>query len=132
MRAQRLYNNHKWPNPVVLKITNVKPALVPPNVETVRVSEILPDGTATFIGNLKYMGKAKLVEVGFQYRPYAGFVEELYDDTWIETEFIALKNSGEYQIKLKGLQKDKTYQFRAAVKHPLIIVYGDIKRFSVQ
>jgi len=26
MRAQRLYNDRKWPNPVVLKITNVKPA----------------------------------------------------------------------------------------------------------
>ncbi|MEK7407438.1 MAG: alpha-L-fucosidase [Acidobacteriota bacterium] len=28
MRAQRLYNDRKWPNPVVLKITNVKPAPV--------------------------------------------------------------------------------------------------------
>jgi alpha-L-fucosidase len=27
MRAQRLYNDRKWPNPVVVKITNVKPAI---------------------------------------------------------------------------------------------------------
>jgi alpha-L-fucosidase len=28
-RAQRLYDDYKWPNPVVLKITNVKPVLQP-------------------------------------------------------------------------------------------------------
>jgi alpha-L-fucosidase len=30
MRAQRLYNDRKWPNPVVVKLTNVTPALRPP------------------------------------------------------------------------------------------------------
>jgi alpha-L-fucosidase len=30
MRAQRLYNDRQWPNPVVLKLTDVKPALPPP------------------------------------------------------------------------------------------------------
>ena len=34
MRAQRIYNNHKWPNPVVVKLENVKPALEPLSVET--------------------------------------------------------------------------------------------------
>ena len=29
VRAQRLYDDYKWPNPVVLKITNVKPAALP-------------------------------------------------------------------------------------------------------
>ena len=29
VRAQRLYNDHKWPNPVVVKLTNVKPAEIP-------------------------------------------------------------------------------------------------------
>jgi len=27
MRAQRIYNNSKWPNPVVIKITHAQPAL---------------------------------------------------------------------------------------------------------
>jgi alpha-L-fucosidase len=26
VRAQRLYNDHKWPNPVVVEITHAKPA----------------------------------------------------------------------------------------------------------
>ena len=130
-RAQRLYNNSKWPNPVVLRLTNVKPALRPPVVETVEASEILPDGTMTLKGNLKDLGKAKIVQAGFNYRRYAGFVEELYDDTWLQSEFITLKDTGEYEIKLKGLKKDQTYQYRAAVKHPRITMYGDIKRFKV-
>jgi len=27
MRAQRIYNNHEWPNPIVIKLENVKPAI---------------------------------------------------------------------------------------------------------
>jgi len=131
VRAQRLYNNSKWQNPVVLKITNAKPALAPPKVETVEAPKILTDGIL-LEGKLKDMGNTELVKAGFQYRPYAGFVEQLYDDTWMETEFIGLKNVGKYQIKQKGLEKDQIYQFRAAIKHPLITVYGDIVRFSVR
>ena len=34
-RAQRLYNNHKWHNPVVVKLENVTPAVeTPPYAET--------------------------------------------------------------------------------------------------
>jgi alpha-L-fucosidase len=36
MRAQRLYNDRKWPNPVVLKLTHVKPALTTPPIATSR------------------------------------------------------------------------------------------------
>ena len=133
VRAQRLYNNYKWSNPIVLKITNTEPALVPPSIETVEVSEFYPqDGGAALKGNLKDPGGSEILKVGFLYRPFAGFVQQLYDDTWTETEFITTKNSGEYQIKLKGLKRGKTYQFRAVVKHPLITIYGDIKKFSVR
>lgn len=131
-RAQRLYNNSKWPNPVVLKLTNVKPALAPPIVETVKAYVVLGQAQATLKGNLKDLGKAELVKVGFEYRPYAGFVEELYSDTWMESEFITVKNLGEYEIKIEGLKKNQTYQFRAAVKHPHITMYGDIKKFKVE
>ena len=132
VRAQRLYGNNKWPNSIVLRITNAKPALIPPSVETVEASKILPDGTIALKGNLKDLGKAKLVEVGFQYRLKVKGVEKFCGDIWMDTEFIALKNVGKYQIKLKDLRLGKTYQFRTAVKHPLITMYGDIKQFLVQ
>lgn len=130
-RAQRLYNNSKWPNPVVLRLTDVKPALKPPLFETLEASKISAEGTAIIKGILKDLGDAESVEAGFGYRPYAGFVEELYDDTWLESEFIVLKDVGEYEIKLKGLKKQQEYQFRAAVKHPRITMYGNIKGFKV-
>jgi len=131
VRAQRLYNNSKWPNPVVLRLTDVKPALKPPLFETLEASEISAEGMATLKAGLKDLGDAESVEVGFGYRPYAGFVEELYDDTWLESEFITLKDTGEYEIKLKGLKKQQEYQFRAAVKHPRITMYGNIEKFKV-
>ena len=43
MRAQRIYNNNKWHNPLVLKITNAEPALVPPIVETVNTEKTTQD-----------------------------------------------------------------------------------------
>ncbi|MSV28257.1 MAG: alpha-L-fucosidase [Bryobacterales bacterium] len=33
-RAQRLYTDRRWPNPIVLKITNAEPGLTPPEVVT--------------------------------------------------------------------------------------------------
>ena len=132
VRAQRLYNNSKWPNPVVIKMTHVMPALVPPQIETKTVSDISSDGKALLIGELIDMGKADLVKVGFQYRPYAGFVEELYDDTWQETVLMEFKKTGEYQIQIEGLEKGATYQARAVVKHPLISIFGEIEKFTVQ
>ena len=56
MRAQRLQDNSKWPNPVVLKITDVKPALKPPQVVTSNAK--WAGGMATFSGELKEMGSA--------------------------------------------------------------------------
>ena len=70
MHAQRLQDNSKWPNPVVLKITGVKPALTPPRVLTSGAK--WSGGTATFSGELKEMGNASSLEVGFEYRSIAG------------------------------------------------------------
>lgn len=130
-RAQRLYNNSKWPNPVVLRLTNVRPALIPPKVETLEAIDITPDGTATLRGKLIDSAGAKSLKAGFQYRPYAGFVEELYDDTWLQTKFIEVSDAGEYQITIKGLKYKQQYQFQALVKHPRITMYGNIKKFKV-
>jgi alpha-L-fucosidase len=33
-RAQRVYDNYKWPNPITVKLENIEPALDPPQVET--------------------------------------------------------------------------------------------------
>src|SRR5262249_45382628 len=67
-RAQRLYTDRRWPNPVVLKITNVEPGLAPPEVQTGSARWDAATGTATLSGKLLNLGKVNQVEVGFQYR----------------------------------------------------------------
>ena len=131
VRAQRIYNNHKWHNPIVLKISNVEPAFEPPVVVTLdsRVTEQGGYERLTFIGEVIKTGDADRVKAGFQYREYAGFVEELYSDEWQETESIE-HTSGEFGLKPTIKKDGKTYQYRAFIQHPKLRVYGDIKRIT--
>lgn len=127
VRAQRIYNNHQWHNPVVLKITHAEPALVPPAV--------LTSGAETNVQNLLLKGEvlktgdAEKIKAGFQYREYAGFVEELYSTEWKESKTVESMN-GKFEIKLPVQKTGKTYQYRAFVDHPKLRVYGDIKRVN--
>ena len=38
MATQRLQDNFRWPNPAVIKLTNVEPAFAPPQVETLKAT----------------------------------------------------------------------------------------------
>ena len=132
VRAQRIYNNHKWHNPIVLKITNAQPALNPPAVKT-KTSKITSQGNVNklvFQGELFETGDAEKLKVGFQYREYAGFVEELYSDKWQETDKIERTEKGDFEFKTNFKKEGKTYQFRAFVEHPKLRIYGDILRVN--
>ena len=131
VRAQRIYNNHKWPNPIVLKITNAEPALKPPVVIT-KDAKVIPGDNSnklTLTGELIDSGDSDKIKVGFEYREYAGFVEELYFEGWNETETIEI-TKGEFSLKLPFNRQGKTYQIRAFAQHPKLRVYGDIIRVS--
>lgn len=127
VRAQRIYNDHKWPNPIVLKLSNVRPALEPPHVLTVGAVKDA-SGKVNFQGSVPHAGDESLLKVGFQFREFAGFVEELYNDTWKETETIKISD-GDFGLKTE-LEKGKTYQYRAFVDHPKMRIYGDIRRIQ--
>jgi alpha-L-fucosidase len=132
VRAQRIYNNHKWHNPLVLKITNAEPALDPPAVATIGAQKQEKNGTESlqFQGEILKTGDAEKFEVGFQYRKYAGFVEELYSDQWIETEKTEVSHTGYFWQETPPLEKGKEYQYRSFIEHPRLRVYGDIKRMK--
>ena len=131
-RAQRLYNNHKWHNPVVVKLEHVEAALeTPPNVETVRASAD-GAGKVTFTGKLTDLGGAEAVEVGFEYQEYLGFAEAMYNTTWIAGGLQQHRDTGTYQSTVDGLKPGQEYQFRAFVKHPKLIIRGDHKRVRVK
>uniref|UniRef100_UPI003217C0FE alpha-L-fucosidase n=1 Tax=uncultured Draconibacterium sp. TaxID=1573823 RepID=UPI003217C0FE len=129
VRGQRIYNNHKWPNPIVLKITNAQPALEPPVVvtQTTEINVLRDYERLFFNGEVINTGDAEKIKVGFQYREYAGFVEELYSDEWKETETTEI-SVGQFKIKAPLLKKGKTYQYRVFADHPKLRVYGDIKK----
>lgn len=127
VRAQRIYNNHKWHNPVVLKITNAEPALEPPVVTTHPAHKGRED-KLVLNGEILKTGDAKNLKAGFQYRKFAGFVEELYSDEWRETEIIETDGTGRFSIK-PGIKKEGAeLQIRAFVEHPRMKVFGDIVR----
>lgn len=129
MRAQRLYNNHKWPNPIVVRLQNVEPALDPPFVNTISAT---PVGERIMLkGELVKKGDGERFEVGFLYRPYAGFAENLTGESWSYSHFIEIDDIEKFNIGINELNPGIDYEYRAVVRHPKIEIKGDIKRFKM-
>ena len=124
-RAQRIYNDRRWPNPVVLKITNAEVGMEPPRVITSGAEWSPGAKTATLRAELKALGKVDSVEVGFQYRRRKTSAEMYEDDfPWQDTGMVSKTNLGVYSAEAKGLDSGRPYEYRAVVKHPLITLFG--------
>ena len=103
-RAQRLYNNHKWHNPVVVKLQHVKPAITtPPYAETVRAT-VEGDGVAVLEGKLIELAGAEEVEVGFELQEYLGFAEAMYNTKWTATSTLQLEQARQFSTARQGTQ----------------------------
>jgi alpha-L-fucosidase len=132
MHAQRLVDNSRWPNPVVVKITHVKPALTPPRVETIQAVWNSTSGVARLEGNLRDLGKAASLEVGFEYRDITGLDTNERTGAWTATPLASRAVAGSFSAEVGGLKPGNTYEYRAVVKHPLLTLYGLDKRLSVK
>ncbi len=130
MRAQRLYNDRKWPNPVVIKLTHVKPALVPPRVETLKVTGSAAKGTVELQCRLHSLGDAKAVEACAEYRDITGLDVNERLENWLATPVVSRTAIGEFVIPVNGLQPGRAYELRAKVKHPLLTVFGSEVSFK--
>jgi alpha-L-fucosidase len=130
-RAQRLYTDRRWPNPLVLKITNALPGLTPPEVETAGAEWLASTRTATLHAKLLSLGNVREVEAGFQYREKKGGTD-LSEKTepWSDLPGIARTSTGEFSYALTQLVPGRTYEYRARVRHPLITMYGQEKTFT--
>jgi alpha-L-fucosidase len=124
MRAQRLYNDRRWPNPVVIKLTEVEPALVPPQVETLKAVRDPASGAVKLHGRLLSLGDAKSLEVSAQFRDITGL--DIYErlENWESTAAFSISSAGSFTIAVDALQAGRPYELRAKVKHPLLTVYG--------
>lgn len=130
MMAQRLYNDRKWPNSLVVKITKVSPGMKLPAVATGRGSRT--SGGAALEGQLVSLGEAPAVEVSFQYRRRKGTEDLLKQEApWKTTPPARLTAPGPFTATISGLEAGVIYEFRSVVKHPLITLYGEEKPLAV-
>lgn len=132
MFTHRLQDNSKWPNPIVLKITHVKPAFTPPKVETSNASFDRATRTATLSGRLTDLGKAPSLVVGFQYRSIIGLDASDRSIPWQEGPTQTMTAPGAFSLKVPGLNPDGIYEFRAYAHHPVLTIYGADQRLSMK
>lgn len=129
-RAQRLYTDRSWPNPIVVKLTNVAPAMQPPQVTTLDAAWNPADRTAALHGDLTNKGDAASLEVGFQYRlKKDGTDLSERTEPWVDLPQQPRDQNGKFDYLLKSLAPNQEYEFRAAAKHPLLTIYGQEKTF---
>lgn len=125
VKAQRLYDDHRWPNAVVIKIEQVEPAIQPVQVQT--VSAKTTAATILLQGKiLNYKGDAGM-KAGFWYRVYNGQTEDLYAGPWIKTGTVKPTADGSFTVTIGGLKKGQKYEYKAVVEYNRISFNGDEK-----
>ncbi|MCX6953308.1 MAG: alpha-L-fucosidase [Verrucomicrobia bacterium] len=131
MHTQRLHDDRKWPNPIVLKLTHVQPALVPPRVDTAKVRFDAATRTVVCDGKLLSLGDSITLEVAFEYRDITGLDINDRPDKWTAVPVGTRTATGDFTASATGLAPGRTYEFRAVAKHPLLSVYGRDLRLRV-
>ncbi|MCS3801405.1 alpha-L-fucosidase [Chitinophagaceae bacterium OAS944] len=130
VKAQRVYDNYKWPNPITIKLENIEPALDPPQVET--GNAVINNGNVELNARVLKKGNADSLQLYFEYRPYAGFAENLYGKDWLRTSSVSINDLGRFMQVLPEVEGGKEYQYRAVIVHPRLTVRGDVKRVMVK
>jgi len=132
MFTHRLQDNSRWPNPIVLKITNVKAAFTPPKVETSGARFDAGSRTATVEGLLKDMGKTPSLEVGVEYRSIVGLDASDRSIPWVAGPTKTVSATGAFSFAVPNLNPDGIYEYRVWAKHPLLTIYGVEKRLPMK
>ena len=130
MFAQRLQDNSKWPNPIVLKLTHVKPALAPPQVQTSRA--VRQGNGVQLDGSLRSLGDAGEVRVRFEYRSLKGLDANERSGAWQTTPLQSMTAPGNFSATVPSWDSGEPYEFRAVVQHPLLTMYGDSRKVTLK
>lgn len=125
VRAHRIHNDSKWPNPISVKLENVLPALDPPVVKTENIEKT--GDKMVLKGKLLKRSENGQLKVGFEYRITEGFIGNLDNTTWKSTDMVDIKGDNDFQTEVKIIP-GKTYEYRAVIVHPKITIKGDILR----
>ena len=97
VRAQRIYNNHQWPNPIVVKLENVIPAMDLARFKTNEAAVLTP-GQIKFKMEIPDTGDASELKVGFEYRPLRSSLEKEVNNLWTCTNLMTVNAPGSYDL----------------------------------
>ena len=124
-RTQRIYDDHKWPNAVVIKIENVQPAIEPVQVVTL---DARSSATGLVVAGKVLNFKPHItMKAQFYYRPYHGQIEDLYTGPWVKSVTVPIDNTGNFSTNISGLKKGQQYEYKAVAVYSGIELEGDKK-----
>jgi alpha-L-fucosidase len=99
-------------------------------VETARA--VRESGAIVLHGALHSLGDAKAVEVRFEYRSLKGLDANERSGEWTVTPWQRLDAPGAFSARVAAWGAGEPYEFRAAVRHPVLTMYGDAKKVRIQ
>ena len=128
VRAQRIYDDHRWPNPIVVKLENIDPAF--PEAVQVKTGSGRAAGEGVILtGKVMDNKKGAAVKGCFYYRPYAGQVETLYAEEWKRTPWVKIDPAGNFSLLTRALKSNRQYEYSAAAEYYQVEINGDNKIF---
>ncbi|WP_353184904.1 alpha-L-fucosidase [Parapedobacter lycopersici] len=128
VKAQRIYDDHRWPNPVVIKLEHIEPTIARAvKVETLG-SEPAQAGVTLHGVIHDYDGKVQ--KAYFYVRPFAGQVETLYVSPWKKTAEATVDKSGNFSVTSSELQPGQRYEYKAVAIQSGLSVEADSKVYQ--
>jgi alpha-L-fucosidase len=113
------------PNPIVIKLENVQPAIEPVQVVTL---DARSSGTGLLLsGKVLNFKPGTTMKSQFYYPPYHGQIEDLYTGPWIRSVTIRIDNNGNFSTTISGLKKGQQYEYKATAAYSGIELEGDKK-----
>ncbi len=111
VRAQRIYNNHQWPNPIVVKLEHVEAALDPAKFVTVN-AKVVGAGTISFKANVNEASEGSEYQLCFEYRHRVSSLDKAGENQWLRCEYAPFSGPGEYATVVtsdlfKGMSVEK-------------------------
>ncbi|MBS1606443.1 MAG: alpha-L-fucosidase [Bacteroidetes bacterium] len=129
VKAQRIYDDHRWPDPVVVRLENVEPAFTSV-IDVHTGSSAVVGGRPVLTGKVDGPWKGRLATGYFYYRPYAGQAETLYATPWKRTGAVGIAADGSFRLEMGASGRNHAFEYRAAVSWYGVEINGEDKVFQ--
>jgi len=128
IKAQRIYDDHRWPNPVVIKFENVNPVFE--EAAIVQTGDFKTTKESTILsGKVVNYNDIKPKRARFYYRPYRGQVETLYADAWKKSVWLNINSAGTFTGTVKFPKG--SFEYKAVVEQENVVIEGENKVLSL-